>query len=120
MPRATVVQTTKDYDLKTVDGGKVTVRRMTYGEKLSRQDDLMSMSTTRADGEVSLNMNTMFKKGALTDFANLVVSHNLTDENDRPLNFKDAKDVLALDPRVGDEIGSYIDEINSFGEDLKN
>lgn len=120
MPRATVVSTTKEFELKTVPGGKVTVRRMTYGEKLARQDDLMSMSTSREGGETVMNMTTLFKKGALTDFANLIVEHNLTDENDRPLNFKDPQDVLMLDPRVGDEIGNYIDEINSFEEDLKN
>lgn len=96
------------------------VRRMTYGEKLNRQDDMMNMRTSTDDKEMLVQM--MNKKVALTDFANLIVEHNLTDDNDRALNFKSAQDVMNLDPRIGDEIGQLIDKINSFEElpEVKN
>jgi len=85
---------------------------MTYGEKLQRQDDMLSMKTSMGDNIMEVNM--FNKRAALADFGNLIVDHNITDENDRKLNFKDAKDVVALDPRIGDEIGAFIDKINSY------
>lgn len=120
MPRATVTVAMQEFDLKTVPGGTVTVRRMTYGEKLQRQDELMSLSAIKDGDDMSLNMQMLNKKAALADFKNLVVSHNLTDEDDRPLNFANAADVMRLDPRVGDEIGELIDKINAYEGELKN
>lgn len=112
MPRATVTKTTQTYPLQSVPGGQVEIRRMTYGEKLSRQDDLMSLTAGRDSNELSFNMAN--RKAALFDFANLIVSHNLTDENDRPLNFKNVADVVKLDPAIGEEIGNLIDKLNAF------
>lgn len=116
MPRATVTQNnTERFDLKTCPEGYVVVRRMTYGEKLNRQEDIMNMQTGMDDRQMQIKL--MTRKVALQDFANLVTEHNLTDENDVALNFKNPADVIRLDPRVGDEIGQYIDLINSFEED---
>jgi hypothetical protein len=120
MPRATVMIDNQRFDLKTCPEGYVVIRRMTYGEKLNRQEDMMNMRTSGKDEDMQINI--MARKVALEDFKNLVIEHNLTDDQDRPLNFKNAADVLRLDPRIGDEIGAYIDEINSFEEsdDTKN
>lgn len=115
MPRATVTQNTERFELKACPEGFVVIRRMTYGEKLNRQEDIMNMQTGMDDKKMQIQI--MTKKVALQDFANLIVEHNLTDENDRPLNFKNAADVVRLDPRIGDEIGQYIDLLNSFEED---
>jgi hypothetical protein len=112
MPRATVAIDNERYELASCPEGFVVVRRMTYGEKLNRTDDMMNMHTSGAEDGMQIQM--MSKRVALQDFANLVVEHNLTDENDKPLNFKNAADVLRLDPRIGDEIGQLIDKLNSF------
>lgn len=112
MPRATVASQTEKFALKSLPEGFVVVRRMTYGEKLNRTDTMMNMRTTSEDKEMEIRM--MSKKIAFQDFANLIIEHNLTDENDKLLNFKNAADVERLDPRVGDEIGQLIDNLNSF------
>lgn len=120
MPIGTISQTSERFDLETLPpDGFVIVRRMTYGEKLSRQDEMLSMRASMEDK--SFQMSMLNKKTALTDFGNLIVDHNITDQNNRPLNFKNAKDVLELDPRVGDEIAYFIDRINSFdaSEEIK-
>lgn len=120
MPRATVAIDVETFDLKSCPEGYVKIRRMTYGEKLNRTDDLMNMRTTAEDREMQIQM--MSKRVALQDFANLVVEHNLTDENDKLLNFKNPADVLRLDPIIGDEIGQLIDQLNSFEtkDEVKN
>ncbi len=120
MPIGTISKTTERFELETLPpDGYVIVRRMTYGEKLSRQDEMLYMRASMEDK--SLQMSMLNKKTALTDFGNLIVEHNITDQDNRPLNFKNAKDVLELDPRVGDEIAYFIDRINSFEatEELK-
>lgn len=116
MPRATVAVSTVKFDLKTLPEGYVVIRRMTFGEKLERQDEMMRMSASTDPQNRQLEMNLMVKKAALKDFSILVVEHNLTDADDRPLNFKEAKDVTNLDPRIGDEISQLIDSINAFEE----
>jgi hypothetical protein len=115
MPRATVAVDSQTFKLETCPDGWVKIRRMTYGEKLTRQDDMMNMQTSTKDD--MMNIRIQAKKMALVDFANLILEHNLTDENDVPLNFKNAADVAKLDPRIGDEIGKYIDSINSFEDE---
>lgn len=112
MPRATVAVQNEKFELKSLPDAYVVIRRMTYGEKLNRTDTMMDMRTTTEDKEMAIRMLT--KKVAFQDFANLIVDHNLTDENDKPLNFRNAADVERLDPVIGDEIGQLIDKINSF------
>lgn len=113
MPQATIAKTEERFDLKTCPpDGYVVVRRMTYGESLQRRDDMLRMHA--GTGQDGFQVEMMNKKTALQDFGNLIVDHNLTDENGRPLNFKSAQHVLALDPRIGEEIGSYIDKLNSW------
>lgn len=120
MPIATVARTEEKFELKTLPGAFVVVRRMTYGEKLERQDDMIQMSLKDKDEGMAIGI--MNKKMALKDFGNLIVEHNLTDENERQLNFRDAKDVVSLDPRIGEEVSRYIEKINSFEElpEIKN
>jgi hypothetical protein len=118
MPNATVSNNNTDrFELKTLEGAFVVIRRMTFGEKLARQDEIFSMHASMESKQLEMNM--LNKKAALKDFGNLVIDHNLTDENDRKLNFANPQDVLMLDPRVGDEISGYIDQLNSF-EDSEN
>lgn len=112
MPVGTVAKNTERFELTTLPGAYVVVRRMSFGEKLERQDDMINMRSV--DKELAFQM--MNKKLTTKDFGNLVVDHNITDENERKLNFRDAKDVEVLDPRVGEEISTRIDSINAFEE----
>src|SRR5688572_5494995 len=43
MPRATVVLTPERRDLETVEGGWVEIRRLSYGEKLQKDQEAMKM-----------------------------------------------------------------------------
>src|SRR5258706_2668959 len=92
MPRATVAVDTERFDLKTLPEGFVVIRRMTFGEKLERTDQMMKIHGSTVDKDNPFEMSMSTKRIALKDFGALIVEHNLTDENDRALNFKDAKD----------------------------
>jgi len=119
MPIATVTKNTERLDLTTLPEGYVVIRRMSFGEKLARQDEMLHMKTGLDN---QLEMSVSNKTTTLGDYANLIIDHNLTDENERKLNFKNPTDVMNLDPRIGDEIGAFIDKINSFEDkpELKN
>lgn len=114
MPVAVFINKTDRFELDTVPEGYVVVRRMNYGESLKRQamatKIYMEQNTASKDmrGEVDIQSELV----TFWEFANLVIEHNLTDESDRPLNFKNVADVVRLDGPVGDEIGKIIDEYN--------
>lgn len=116
MPVGTVMVSTKRFDLTTLPEGYVVVRRMNYGEELDRS----GMATTFKVGSTGTNnaankdqfqgqLDIDTKKVTLWDFANLIVDHNITDDNERLLNFKNPADVAALHPIIGKEIGDCID-----------
>lgn len=127
MPVATVLAETHRYDLKTCPEGYVIVRRMTYGEELARSGMATKFTvgggganTKKEDFKGEIDINT--EEVALWDFANLIVEHNLTDDKEQPLNFKNRAHVRALQRDVGKEIGDCIDEWNSQidSEETKN
>lgn len=128
MPVAVVVQNTKEYKLKSCEGGIVEIRRMTFGESLVRKDMMASVAmemqnrSSKANDSMKIQMDLLQEKTTLWEFLNLVVRHNLTDANDKPLDFKNPAHVKALEGRIGDEIQKYINELNSFeeDEDIKN
>lgn len=121
MAVATIVNTTERFDLKSCPpDGYVVVRRMTYGEKLKRQSMMtkfkMEMGRKNSDTSV-MDVDLDQEKVSIWEFQNLIVEHNLTDENEKPLNFKNMADIARLGPVVGEEIQKRIDELNSFEED---
>lgn len=127
MAVATITQPTETFKLKSCPpDGYVTIRRMTWGEKLKRQSMMtkyrMEMTKGTKDKDLSLDMDILQEKVSHWEFQNLVVEHNLTDESDTPLNFKNIFDIDRLGPVVGEEIQKYIDEMNTFeeGEEVKN
>lgn len=124
MPVATIINAQDEFLLKTVEGGRVVIRRMSWGEKLKRQGMItgfkMDMGGKRDDMKAEIDI---FQEAVSHwEFANLIVEHNLTDANDRPLNFKNISDQDSLDPRVGEEIQRYIDDLNAFEDkdEVKN
>jgi hypothetical protein len=127
MPKATVNPAdTERFDLKTAPpDGFITLRRLTYGQKLERQSIAMDMKVEMADktnkGQGQGIMTMQNKAVTLFEYRNCVVEHNLTDENEQLLNFTDPRTLDMLDPRVGDEIGELIDSMNNFEDgDLGN
>jgi len=125
MPVAVFVNNTERFDLQTVKDGYVVIRRMTYGESLKRQSMAQKIYMEQATGgarDVRGEVDIQTERVALWEFANLIVEHNLTDEGDRQLNFRNPADVMRLDGPVGTEIGQYIDEFNGASEsdEVKN
>lgn len=123
MPVAVSTNTTKKYDLTTLSGAYVVVRRMTYGERLLRSEMATRLSVSGAksdDFKGELDIQTV--DIALWDFANLVIEHNLTDVDERPLDFRKTGDVKKLMGNVGDEVGKFIDKWNDTegSEEVKN
>lgn len=125
MPVATTSGTkTERFDLKTLPEGFVVIRRMTYGEYLERRE-MLSMMHLRSgsDGDKSFagSMQLVSAKAVELDFARCIMDHNLEDEEGKRLDLTQAKNIRSLDPRIGDEIGTYIDKMNQFtAEDQGN
>lgn len=124
MPIATIVSANERFELKTCPEGYVVIRRMTYGEKLKRQGMMTKYTMNLGGGkeDAMAEVDILQEKVSLWEFANLVVEHNLTDEKEKTLNFRNAADVYRLGPQVGEEIQKYIDDLNSFedSEETKN
>lgn len=114
-------------DLKTCPGGYVVLRRMTYGQKLDRMKHVGKLSVDmrgKGKGGTKGEMEMLQKGSTIYDFQACIVEHNLeknigTEENPRivPLNLKLMTDIDLLDPRVGEEISTAIDELNNFEDD---
>lgn len=128
MPIAVVVDNVSDkMPLKTLPpDGYVIVRRMTYGESLSRSAKATKLLVGGSDsknkddfkGEIDIQTEEL----AYWDFANLIVEHNCQDVDGRVLNFKNISDVKKLGSAIGEEIGEIIDKFNEVEdtEEVKN
>jgi len=125
MPKATVGNSEKTFELKSLPEGKITLKRMTYGQKLERielatqqviktETDKRGRPTQGQATEMDIKM--LQRKVADYEFAHCIVSHNLTGDNDEPLNFSNPATLDFLDPRIGDEISQYIQDMNNFEE----
>lgn len=115
------------FELKSAPpDGFVVIKRMTYGQFVKRSNlgtkFRMSGSSGKDNFGGELDISELTESLALYDFANCITEHNLTDVDGRLLNFSDTKDVRKLDGNIGQEIGKYIDEVNSFesDENVKN
>lgn len=122
MPRATVKnEETEKIDLTTLSGGYVVLRKLNYGEYLRRRDLAMEFQANQGKGKKGeASMQLTQRRVAEFEFSRAVVDHNLEDEAGEKLNFADPKMLDTLDPRIGDEIGTHIDRMNSFEADLGN
>lgn len=127
MAIATITQSTETFKLKSAPpDGYVVIRRMTWGEKLKRQSMMtkyrMEMTKSTKDKDMALDVDILQEKVTVWEFQNLIMEHNLTDENETVLNFRNIADINRLGPVVGEEIQKYIDELNTFEEkeEVKN
>lgn len=122
MPVATRKEETVRKELKTCPpDGFVLLRQLSYDEMLERRDGASKM--LMEGGGPGGNSNPQMAVQVLNRWSNeytfprCIVDHNLTDSNGVLLDFNKPKLVFKhLDPRVGTEIESYIDELNNAEE----
>ncbi len=124
MPRATHdVGMTEEFNLESLEGGVITLRQMTYGERVKVREMTMqlSMQTTRGrqTSEATIEMEMTQMRVDEYEFAKSITDHNLTDAADEALNFKKPGVVASLAPQIGTEISLLITRFNNPEEDPK-
>lgn len=120
MPKATTsMHDTERFALKSCPpDGYVVLRRLTYGEYLERRQMTSGMKVHAGQGkDFEGLLDLMNRKTTEYEFKNCIIEHNLTDEAERQLDFKRRETLSRLDPRVGEEIATYIARMNQFEED---
>jgi hypothetical protein len=126
MPRATISATeTHRYDLKTCPGGFVELRALTYQEMLHRQDgsskmfmDARRRTSKRNDqGVERVAVDIMQQWTREYEFSHCVVDHNLEDDTGNKLDFKNKHTFEVLNPKIGEEIETLIDDLNQIGDE---
>ena len=128
MPKATVSQETVRRNLKTCPpDGYVELRTLSFHEMNTRQDIAARMyqeqkvpgKGQRASKEEVVRGYYEIMNVAVTEFEfrNCITEHNLEDENGALIDFTRPMQAWRLNPKVGAEIGKYIDELNQIDED---
>jgi hypothetical protein len=121
MPRATVSHKGIRHELKTLEGGFVELRQLSYEEILARRDGVTNMSLEREmiedEANLSMQINMMQLWAREYDFRNCIRNHNLEDDNGELLDFTKKGTLGMLDPKVGREIEALIDALNGDNDD---
>lgn len=117
MPKAVASLESKRYDLKSLPGGWVELRKLAYGEVIARRElsTVMSSDMTRDNREMKMGLN--LRAVALYELEHCVIDHNLEDENGEKLNLTNAEHVMKLDPKVAQEIEGIIFDMNQPEDD---
>jgi len=68
--------------------------------------------------DMSMELKMMGRKTSVIEFRECILEHNLTDENDVPLNMSDPLTLDRLDGRIGQEIEDSLRAMNVFEGDL--
>lgn len=123
MPNATVQQETIRKDLKSLIGAWVELKPLPFGQTLERRDKAtqMSMEQEVRDGgrrrskqeQAKFIIDTLNTWSVAYDFKHCIIDHNLEDAQGQKLDFGNPMTLQILDPRVGQEIERYIDELNN-------
>jgi hypothetical protein len=126
MPRATIDRTKlHHHNLKSLPEGYVKLRQLSYSEMMQRRDIASKMGwETRQTRKGNSNeetvkalMEAMNRATMEFEFKNCIVEHNLEDANGVLLDFTNPRSYADLDPKIGAEIGKYIDELNQEDDD---
>jgi len=118
MPVAIRNDNTERFDLKTLPGAFIVLRKMSYGQILERRA-MMKISfqsqgkSKNMAGEIAMAN----QKIQIFEFRNCVIEHNLERTEGVLLNLGADVDVISLDPQVGQEIEKYIEQLNNFEGD---
>ena len=120
MPKAqNNLDETERFDLKSCPpDGFVVLRRLTYGQVIKRRAlTKFSMAMEKGNKDFKGEMALASVDINNFEFANCVVDHNLTKNDDTKFNFASPVDLQLLDPRVGQEIETLISKMNNLDED---
>lgn len=119
MPRATYnPDKTERFDLESLEGGYVVLRKMSYGQRVQVREMAMQLSMVAKTEELGIEMTQM--RVDEFEFKTSIVEHNLEDEAGNVLNFAKAGTVGSLDPEVGTEISQLITKFNNPDTDPKD
>jgi hypothetical protein len=124
MPRATVSTEATRHDLKSCPGGFVLLKPLPFGKMLERREMASKMSMQQDSGkrqkDQKIDFSLMQRMARQFEFTHCIEDHNLEDEQGIKLNFGNRLALDALDPKIGAEIESLIDEMNQEeDEDLE-
>jgi hypothetical protein len=123
VPRATVnPDDTTTVMLKSLPEGEVVLRRMSYGQKLARQEQAVRMTMEQKKGsnkDSKMNMDMLQHAATVFDFRACIVSHNLQDADGKLLNLTQVQHIDQLDPRIGEEIAENINKMNNFEDAME-
>ena len=120
MPNASRSLDTERKDLKTLDGGYVVLRRMSYGQSVERRSMLtMGFETDGKSNDFKGELAMGNKRITVYEFRNCIVEHNLfkDDAETQLFDFSKMETLDELDPKIGQEIEKYIGDMNNFNED---
>ena len=120
MPKATASKVGKKFDLKELPEGFVVLRKLNYGEMLSRRNLGMGVTAPfkRDSDEIDMKLDLSQEEVRVYEFSHMIIDHNLEDEDGRKLNMLDRSDINRLDPKVALEIEVYINELNLPDDEL--
>lgn len=116
MPRAIATTQTEHHELKSLPGGYVDVRKLTYGEVLQRRSLMKMQIEGQGQKDARGEIEMMNRRATEFDFQKCLVDHNLfaDDAETRKLNLASRADLEMLDPRVGQEIEQILDALNNY------
>jgi hypothetical protein len=116
MPQAIATTATEHFNLKTLPGGFVELRKLSYGEVLQRRSMTKMIMEGQGKKDAKAEIEMMNRRATEFDFQKCIIDHNLfVDEAEtRKLNLHNRADLDMLDPRVGQEIEQLIDKLNNF------
>lgn len=119
MPVAVVMEEPERFDLKTLPGAYVCIKRMNYGEKLQvrSMNDKMTMRSQKGRKDVESELKIFNARQELFSIAHCITEHNLTDKDGRLLNLTMETDVHKLRGDIAEEITTLIDKLNNFEDD---
>jgi len=128
MPKATYTNEAVRKELRTCEGGYVELRQLSFDEMLERRDKAMQMSIEQKPGNKSKQETSkvIFESAMqwtrFFEFSHCIVDHNLEDDQGGKLNFGNVMTLKVLDPKIGQEIERYIEEMNQEDdeEELEN
>lgn len=124
MPIVELSQEHETFELKSAPpDGYVTLRRMSHGEQLRRQDksSRMSMNSRKRGRQAKVDdrmfIDTFIENLRHLDFALCIIDHNLEHSDGTRFDFKKKAEFDRLPPKIGEEIGEIIDEFNGFNDE---
>lgn len=123
MPKAVASMDTERFELKSLPGAFIVLRRMTYGQLLQRRDMVKLSLEMNKGKDVVGEMAMANKKVSQLEFQWCIIEHNLEkDDMGTLLSFANEADFASLDPKVGSEIDKLINDMNNYEEtdDSKN